>query len=228
MLSRHANDLADLPLGETARPARTSHDVYDRLRLAIVTGEIRPNAPLIEADLAGALNVSRTPIRESLQRLSADGLIVPRKRGWAVREYSREEIQESYEVRAALEGYAAFLAAARGTDAELAAIAAVQAERDRAASPGREFRVRTNRAFHDGIIAAARNARLTEAIFRAGQFYFNARIAAMTTEEDFRSNQADHGRIVRALLARDASAAEQAMRAHILHTFTVFQRLGPL
>src|SRR6266513_835967 len=86
---------------DEARPASTSDDVFERLRLAIVTGEIRPNTPLIEVDLAEALGVSRTPIRESLQRLAADELIVQRKRGWAVREYSPQEIQEAYEVRAA-------------------------------------------------------------------------------------------------------------------------------
>ena len=107
---------------DDGRTSTTSDEVYEKLRLAIVTGEIRPNAPLIEVDLANALNVSRTPIRESLQRLAADQLVVPRKRGWAVKEYSAQEIQESYEVRAALEGYAARLAATRASDGEIAAM----------------------------------------------------------------------------------------------------------
>lgn len=213
---------------QTDRAGRATGGVYERLRLAIVSGEIRPNTPLIEADLAKSLDVSRTPIRESLQRLGADGLIVPRKRGWAVREYTPKEIQENYEVRAALEGYAAQLAASRGTDAEIAAIAAVQALRDAEPNPSREFRVKTNRQFHDLIIAAAKNARLATEIFRAGQFYFNERIAALSTEAEYRSNQADHGRIVRALQARTADEAEDAMRAHILHAFKAYQRVEGL
>ena len=85
------------------RSARRSDDIYE-LRRAIVTGEIRPNQPLIEPDLAAQLGVSRTPVRESLQRLVIAGLVVPRKRGWAVREFTVEEMQENAEVRAGLEG----------------------------------------------------------------------------------------------------------------------------
>ena len=211
---------------DDGRTSRTSDEVYEKLRLAIVTGEIRPNAPLIEVDLANALNVSRTPIRESLQRLAADQLVVPRKRGWAVKEYSAQEIQESYEVRAALEGYAARLAATRASDDEIAAITEIQRLRDAETNPTREFRVRTNRQFHDGIIKAARNDRLAEAIYRSGRFYFNERIAAITSREDFAANQSDHARIVLALQSRDPAGAEEAMRSHILNTFTAFLRVG--
>lgn len=210
------------------RSSGAKADTYERLRIAIVSGEIRPNTPLIEADLAKTLGVSRTPIRESLQRLGADGLIVPRKRGWAVREYAPREIRENYEVRAALEGYAAHLAASRGTDTEISAIAAVQALRDAEVNPCQDFRVKTNRQFHDAIISAAKNARLATEIYRAGQFYFNDRIASLTTEAEYRSNQADHGRIVRALKSRDADEAEKAMRAHIMHAFKAYQRIEGL
>jgi DNA-binding GntR family transcriptional regulator len=210
------------------RGGTTSEEVYEKLRLAIVTGEIRPNAPLIEVDLANTLKVSRTPIRESLQRLGADELIVPRKRGWAVREYSALEIQESYEVRAALEGYAAGLAAERGSDEEIATIAEIQKLRNVETNPSHEFRVTTNRQFHDGIIKAAHNRRLADAVYRSGRFYFNERIAANTTRNDFASNQADHSRIVSALQARDSDAAEKAMRTHILNTFRAFQRYGAM
>ena len=65
-----------------------SHEVYDQLRSEIARGELRPNERLIEADLAQRLSVSRTPIRESIQRLSVDGLVVNRRRAWFVREHS--------------------------------------------------------------------------------------------------------------------------------------------
>lgn len=203
-----------------------SVEVYNRLRRAIVEGEVRPNEPLIEADLAKMLNVSRTPIRESLQRLAADQLIMPRKRGWAVREYTAEEIRERSEVRAALEGYAARLAAIRASDAEIKAIAAIQDERDAMDDPTPVSRVESNRRFHDAIIAAARNTRLADDIFRVGQFYFNRHIASLTTADEQKLNQHGHRDIISAIEARDARAAEDAMRAHILHAFSVFQRLA--
>ena len=109
-----------------ARPQTTSDEVYEKLRLAIVTGEDPAKYAAYRTRPGNSLNVSRTPIRESLQRLGADDLIVPRKRGWAVKEYSPEEIQESYEVRVAVEGFAARLAAQRASDEEIEAIAEIQ------------------------------------------------------------------------------------------------------
>lgn len=221
-----------MPLAETMpRPtngratALTVDEVYERLRLAIVTGELRPNEPLIEVDLAEALKVSRTPVRESLQRLGTEGHASPRKRGWAVREYTPAEIEQNFEVRIALEGFAAGLAAVRGSAEEIALIEAVQHERDSAAAPTAEFRATSNRRFHDAIIAAAHNGRLADAIFRAGQFYFNQRIAGLTTEREFKVNQADHGRILKALKERNQSAAEEAMRAHLDFAYKTYRRI---
>src|SRR3978361_1268708 len=94
------------PVAES-QPSNRAAEGYEENRGAIVEGKIRPNERLIEADLAERLEVSRTPVRESMQRLAADGLVISRRRGWAVREHSPQEIQEIYEVRAALEGYAA-------------------------------------------------------------------------------------------------------------------------
>src|ERR1700754_1350669 len=108
-----------------AGPVNLTTEVYERLRQAIVAGSIRPNERLIEADLAARLEVSRTPVRESMLRLAGDGLIIAHRRGWIVREHSAEEIREVYEIRAALEGFAAGLAALRATDEELAGIKAI-------------------------------------------------------------------------------------------------------
>ena len=96
-------------------PSTRLTSVFETLRREIVAGELRPNSPLIELDLAQRFEVSRTPVRESLQRLATAGLVVPRKRGWAVREFTTEEIRQNAEVRMALEGYAAGLAATRAS-----------------------------------------------------------------------------------------------------------------
>ena len=79
-----------------------SEATYRRLRFDIVRGRLRPNERLIEAELADRLAVSRTPVRESLQRLAADGLVVSRRRGWVVYEHTPDEIREIYEIRSAL------------------------------------------------------------------------------------------------------------------------------
>ncbi|WP_375779442.1 GntR family transcriptional regulator [Bradyrhizobium sp. ma5] len=206
-------------------PSRLSDDVYDVLRRQIVTGELRPNQPLIELDLAERLQVSRTPVRESLQRLANAGLVVPRKRGWAVREFTPDEIRQNAELRMALEGYAANLAATRGSPADIATIAGIHELRLTLRSTDENMRVSSNRNFHDAIMRAAGNGRLTDAIYHSGQFYFNAPIARATTGDELALGNADHALIVAAILKRDGAAAEQAMRVHIQRTFSLFWRV---
>jgi DNA-binding GntR family transcriptional regulator len=219
-------DVTNPPLEGTAAAGSRADDVCRWLRTAIVTGKIRPNEPLIETDLALRLQVSRTPIRESLQRLASEGLIVPRKRGWSVREYTPEEARQNCEIRAALEGFATSLAAERANDAEFRRIEAVHEHRLALQAVNEEVMVQTNRAFHDAIMAAAHNPRLTDAIFRCGQFYFHGRAARLGTEEEFRAANVDHGRIVAALLRRDTVEAERAMRDHVFRSFSAFQRVS--
>jgi DNA-binding GntR family transcriptional regulator len=211
---------------QEAPTRRLSGDVYESLRNAILSGEIRPNEPLIEADLAAALKVSRTPIREALQRLAVEWLIVPRKRGWSVREIAAAEAAENSEVRAVLEGYAARLAADRATEKAIEAIATVHRRRLSISPTDNKERVETNREFHRLIVAAARNDCLRDAILRSGRFYLNELIAQRTSDEEFHLSNRDHDRIVVALEARNGDAAEMAMRNHILRTFHIFQRLS--
>jgi DNA-binding GntR family transcriptional regulator len=211
--------------GAVMRSARRSDDIYEALRRAIVTGEIRPNQPLIELDLAAKLGVSRTPVRESLQRLVIAGLVVPRKRGWAVREFTVEEMQENAEVRTGLEGYAAYLAAERGSEQAIAAIVALHRSRLTLRAGDEQLRLQTNRDFHDAILEAAGNQRLKDAIYNSGQFYFNGMIARLTTGEELAQGNADHALIVKAIVTRDSPGAERSMRAHIQRTFSVYQRV---
>ena len=197
----------------TVAPTR-SDDVYERLREAILTGRARPNERLIEAELADRLQVSRTPIRESLQRLAAEGLVVSRRRGWVVLEHTSVEIREIYEARAALEGYCARLAAQRATDAQLKEIASLHHPK-RNLKSSRQHLVEINDRFHDAILAAAQNERLADMIRRNRTYYFTFRIAQLYSDEEADASIAGHQAIVRALLQRDANRAEREMRAHI-------------
>lgn len=202
--------------------ASRTEDIYERLRRSIVVGELRPNEPLIEEAIAEHLGVSRTPVRECLQRLWMAGLVVPRKRGWAVREFAQSHMLERAEMRAALEGYATFLAALRGEERQLQEIARIHEERLTLSATDEALRVKTNRAFHDAIITACGNGSLKDAIDGLGQFYFSGAVARHSTALDLELGNRDHGRIVGALLERDGEAAERAMREHIYRTFQVY------
>jgi DNA-binding GntR family transcriptional regulator len=196
--------------------ATRSDDVYERLREDIVTGRARPNERLIEVELADRLQVSRTPIREGLQRLAAEGLVVSRRRGWVVLEHTGAEIREIYEARAALEGYCARLAAERASDAQLKDIASFHRdEAKRILKSSRQHLVEVNDHFHDAIVAAAQNRRLADMIHRNRAYYFNFRIAQLYSDDEADTSIAGHQAIVRALLQRDSNRAEREMRAHI-------------
>lgn len=196
--------------------------VYLRLHEDILLGRLRPNSLLIESDLADQLEVSRTPVRESLQRLCKDGLIVSRRRRWFVIEPSLIEIRESYDVRAALEGHAARLAAARGTQADLDAIADALDLRQHA-GPNTEDYVTSNERFHRLIAEAACTRRLTEAIEHSKHFYFNVHVARLYRPEDLKNSQDQHERLFRAIRSRDGETADRLTRQHISDAFALIQ-----
>jgi DNA-binding GntR family transcriptional regulator len=195
-------------------PAATD-GIYDRVRADIVHGTLRPNQRLVEIELAERLGVSRTPVRETLQRLTLEGLVQRTRGGWVVHEHSRDEIRSIYEVRAALDGYAAFLAADRVTASELEALEALYPAGDAALALGPDAQVELNERFHDGVIAAAGNRRLMQ-LSRAGrQYYFNHRIARRYTAEETRESIEGHRRILAALARRDGRTAESCAREHV-------------
>jgi len=208
-------------VSDGAAPARSGpgarpREIYSRIRSAILRGELRPNEPLIEADLALSLGVSRTPIREGLQRLATDGLIVARRRGWAVRDHSEAEIRHIYEVRAALEGYAAWLAAERATPDELDELEALGAAGlEAVTSPADGDIVVANGTFHDGLVTAAHNPLLAELLQRYCQYHFNYRIARTYSEEHLEAAITSHVRLVQALRARDGDLGEALVREHV-------------
>jgi DNA-binding GntR family transcriptional regulator len=199
------------------RSTSLAGEAYQRLREAILRGECRPNQRLVEAELAEWLQVSRTPLREGLARLAAEGLVMSRRRGWVVREHTPDEIREIYEVRAALEGMAAFLASERASDEQLARIVEVHevGDDDLVRAP-RARLVEVNDAFHEAIVEGVGNERLRHLIRQNREFFFNYRIAELYTEDEARASLDGHADVVSALRDRDSERAELAMRRHIL------------
>lgn len=194
---------------------------HRQLRADIICGRIRPNQRLVAADLAEQLQVSRTPVREALKLLAADGLVVCAKRGYLVREHTGAEIREIYEVRAGLEGMAARLVAQRATDEQVEAIVAVGAHDERLAEVARSELVERNGCFHDAIVDAAGNTRLRDLNDRNSEHFFNFRTAALYTDAEALAAVRTHGEIVRALLDREPDAAANAAHEHVLQALDV-------
>ena len=192
--------------------------VADRLRRLITDGTLKPGLSLNERDLCERLKVSRTPLREAYRMLAADGLleILP-KRGAVVVERSAADIENIFDVLAVLEGLAVRQAAQRASDAELQEIAALH-ERMlagyRAQDIGAYFEA--SMGTHVAIARAAHNPALSGVYEKLNLQVQALRYKSNLDRDEWMSGVSDHERFVRALLARDADAAEQLIRAHLV------------
>ena len=145
------------PLDEQRRSPR-SEVAYANLRAAIDTGRFRPGERVRELDVAKWLRMSRTPVRDALQRLEADGvLVLAPRRGLIVAELEEQQATDLYDVRAALEELAARLAARRASESEVAALRDVILRQGETPSHDGAALTRLNQLFHDGIYRATRN-----------------------------------------------------------------------
>jgi DNA-binding GntR family transcriptional regulator len=149
-----------------------------------------------------------------MQRLAAEGLVTNKKRAWVVHEHKPDEIRAIYEVRAALEGFAAGLAATRARPEQLAAIERISRE-PLAEDPGNAKFVDVNDRFHSAVVAAANNPRLAVQVQQSRQFYFNYRIAMAYGPQEVKAATDDHRHVVETLKAGDARKAEEFTRRHI-------------
>jgi DNA-binding GntR family transcriptional regulator len=207
--------------------ASTLADVtYHRLREDILLGYLRPNAPLVETELAERLEVSRTPVRESLQRLAKEGLITSKSRRWFVLEQTLEDIRNAYDIRAALEGYAARLATERATESQIDALFKALDSRGHAGPRPEDF-VTSNELFHRLIVEAARNQRLSEETDRSRQFYFNTQVARMYSPDEFVTSHRQHEELAQAIRDRDGDTADRITRMHITQSLAIIEERWP-
>lgn len=199
--------------------AALHQQVAHRLRQMLVENRIPPGAKLNERELSDELNVSRTPLREAIKMLAAEGLVelLPNRGAIAV-DLTELDILNTFEVMAGLEAQSGELAAQRVTDAELAEIKAMHYEM-LAAYTRRDLPAyyRLNAAIHCAINLAAKNPVLTLTYNQV-----NARLQALR----FRSNQdgekwsaavKEHEQMINALTARDAVAMRAVLMGHLIN-----------
>lgn len=199
---------------EPAQDGLQGSAVYGRLLEEIREGRLMPGERLRETELAARLGVSRTPVREAIRQLEADGLVshVPRH-GATVRRLDYAEIMELYEMRAVLEGTAARLAARAASDVEIAELSALN-EVLAAAGAGPDA-PRLNRQFHATLLDAAKNRFLSRSMLSLRKALMILGPTMLTDAARAEAAVAEHRRLIEALAARDGAAAEMAMRAHI-------------
>ena len=193
------------------------HEVAAQLRERIFAGELTPGTFLDEVMLAEQMKISRTPLREALKVLTAEGLVrhEPR-RGCFVNEVTEKDLDEIFPVIALLEGRCAYEAAQHATDADLAALEEMHQKLSRHAKAKRinEY-YETNFAIHEAIIALAGNRWLAGVISDLRKIVKLARLQQLHAPGRLEQSLSEHLAVFAALKARDPEGAEAAMRTHL-------------
>jgi DNA-binding GntR family transcriptional regulator len=193
--------------------------VYDAIRAMIAAGEFRAGEPLRELRLAQRTGVSRTPVREALRRLAAEGIVELRpNKGAQLVEISKEDTAAIFDVRCLLEPYAAARAATRATEEHLAELEVLLDSMDRVVSSGRDRLdelAPLNNQFHSAILAAADARLAAEALAVVMRGPLVQRTFHLYSDEQLIRSQQHHREILAALRAKNAVWAESVMRSHI-------------
>jgi DNA-binding GntR family transcriptional regulator len=187
---------------------------YLRLLAELRDGHLSPGDRLRETDLADRLGVSRTPVREAIRQLEADGIVthVPRQ-GATIRRLDYAEVMELYEMRAVLEGTAARLAARAASDIEIEEL--IDMNRQMAALGHAPEAYVLNRQFHAALLDAAKNRFLAHSIHALQKALMILGPTTLTEPDRARQAGEEHFGVLDAIKARDGTQAEAAMRAHI-------------
>lgn len=206
---------------EIASETRLIRDVvYEKLKEAILSQRFKPGSHLVERDLARQFNISTTPLKEALGLLKQEGLVITRPRvGTFVSEDIMNSIDEINIVRAALEGVAARLAAAKITKDETDQLAMVIMEMERyTAKNNKEKIMELNAAFHKLIRTFAKNNFVFKQIEAIQSFHRQFSKIALSYSDELEPALREHRLIYEKIAARDADGAEEAIRTHIRNT----------
>ncbi|HEY8537500.1 MAG TPA: GntR family transcriptional regulator [Steroidobacteraceae bacterium] len=211
--------------------ARAAELAYSTVRDRIINGVYAGGSRITEQEIADSTGVSRTPVREALRRLQAEGFIkVTANHGAIVTEWSAQDVHNVFELRALLEPYGAACAARRITSevvAELRRLAEAQYAESQRRAPGYVVRIRElNSAFHRLILAHSGNQRLAAMLPALMEAPLVLKTFSKYRSQDLLRSASHHLEIVSALEARDPEWAASIMRSHILAAHTTFRNFS--
>ncbi|MGH9092177.1 MAG: GntR family transcriptional regulator [Acidimicrobiales bacterium] len=202
---------------------------YELIRAAVIEGRYRSGQRLVEQRIGEEFALSRTPVREALRMLEAEGLVVSRRnRGAVVRPVTARDVTDLYELRARLEALAAERSAARATGEDLAAMDLAVEEFDAAALPGDGTLAgddgldgvralhRANARFHDAVLRSADHPRLSQLMARTVDIPLVFRAFQVFTPAERERSNLFHRLIRTAIAAGEADRAGRLMAEHVL------------
>jgi DNA-binding GntR family transcriptional regulator len=194
-----------------------THRIYEKIRMAILTGEIPAGERLVELDLAAKMKSSRTPVREALQKIASEGLVysIPRA-GYIVGEMSESEIQDIFEARLAVEQAAARLALERITQEELGELEISLKNSEESVKRGvKDQMIGFDTEFHEILCGASRNQRLIQFGQMLRDHLLKYRIFGLRVSEMARDAVSEHMQIFKALQSKDQQELEHSISRHL-------------
>lgn len=199
--------------------------VYNWVKSSIREGTLAPGTRLKESEIAQTLGVSRTPVREAINRLISEGQVaLNAARGFSVAELDKQQILAIYDLREFLEGAAARLAAQHAVAFEIEAMREV-IERSLALGETPKEQARLNKRFHMLISLSSHNRYLEEALTRLYDFLFLVPGTTFQIPGRVKTVYQEHTAILIAIEARDMEGAEKAAREHVRKASQVRMRL---
>ena len=218
---RYAPIVAQTTIGSESAHTRVA---YEALREQIGSGDLGPGTWLREHTLATSLGLSRTPVREALRLLAAEGAVeLVHNRGARVVSWTPEDIDEAYRLRAMIEGYGAGLAAHRADAACVADLRALQEryeraldEHDPAVGGSGPLPAQCNDDFHAAVLAASGSARLPVLVAMVSSTPLVRRVLQSYDDDDRRRSVMAHRDVITAIANGDEALATSAMSSHIL------------
>ena len=191
--------------------------VYKNLRTDILTGKIKGGTRLVESNLATDMQVSRTPVREALHKLALEGLLysIPRA-GYIVEEMADSDVQDLFSTRLAIEQMAARIAIEKITENELRQFEDNLKRTDKALETGRTDKMTDwDMEFHGIIYKATRSKSMFQICQTLSEHTLRYRMALIHIPEMARKTSDGHHRIYAAIISKDASKVDDAIRFHL-------------
>jgi DNA-binding GntR family transcriptional regulator len=191
--------------------------VYERLKKAIVSGDIKPGSRVVESRLGLALGISRTPVREALHKLEREGLLERGAGGgFFVADLERSDIEETFGIRTVLESYAARLAALHHRPEDLKPLEEKVSQYQRCLEKGdTDGLFAINTEFHDMLYALSRSPRLIKMINDLKDQIFRFRRVILNRGDMARVSNEDHRLMLRLIRERNAEHVEKVVREHL-------------
>ena len=192
-------------------------EVYGSLKKSILNGKLKAGQRLIEEQLANQVGMSRTPVREAFHKLERDDLVVRLpKGGFAIREFTKEDVEEIFGIRSALETYAAYLATLNIAPDKLTILEKKIDELERVLDSGdNEKIVQLHTDFHEILYKTSKSKKLIGMIDNFHDYFYGYRLALLPTSAGFKTSIAEHRNILEAMKKKNPRLVERLVRNHL-------------